>query len=184
MNGEGVRAQHLDRRAQLPRPERLLASLAHELRRADVGDEQGRRRQLPRDRVGVRQARAPQRGPLASQAHGQPVALRGRRQDRVHLSCGGVSACHAGDEERGAQGATEELDAEVDLVQVHDRQGLVGQVDVRPPRTGSRIHIPARAEAQVLGLAGLHLVHRVQSGHSPNQSCPRPDGGRTPRRSG
>jgi hypothetical protein len=69
-----------------------------------------------------------------------------RREDPVHLARGLVSAGHAGDEQRRAEAAAQQVDREVDVRGVHGRQRVVHQVDVVPARRHARLDAFAARE--------------------------------------
>ena len=64
MNGQRVGAHHRDRTLDILERKRRRFALCHELWRADVADDHGRRRLLADDGIGIGKVGATQRGAL------------------------------------------------------------------------------------------------------------------------
>ena len=150
-----VRADHVDERADVLRPERDAVVLRYELRDADVRDDERVRRALADDRVGPAEARVAQRRALAADAHPETVP-RGRvGERRVHALRAGMAAGHPRDEQRERELVPEEPRRQIDLRGVGRGQRVVHQMDVVPAGGAPGLDVLFRGDAEVFGFPAL-----------------------------
>src|SRR5439155_2329112 len=152
MERQRVGAHHLHDLAHVLRRERGLALLPHELRDADVRDDERVRRGLAHHGVRRRERGIAQRGALAANADRDARPLGDAREELVHRDRAAVAAGHARDHERKAERVPEEARREVDRGRVDGRQRVVHEVDVLPPGGDARLDIALGRELQMLAL--------------------------------
>ena len=131
MDDQGVRVDHVDRAFRVRDAVGPLALLRHQLRRAEVREDE-RDAVILHDRVRRGELRLLQRGALRSDAHRDPDLGRGLREVRIDLFPHAESPGHRGDDEGRPELLAEELHAQIDRVQVDLREGIVHEADVVP----------------------------------------------------
>src|SRR5205823_12823894 len=108
MDGERVRLDHRDDLRDVARAQCHLAVLLHELRDAEVRDDERARGSVSDHRVRRREHRIADRGALAADTHRDAVTLGPAREQLVHGERGTVTAGHPGDYERKREPVAEE----------------------------------------------------------------------------
>ena len=131
MDDERVRANHIDRLLCVREAVGPLAFLGDELRCSEVREDE-RHTMILDDRVRGDEVGLLERRALGSHAHRDADLGRGLREVRVDLFPHAEAAGHGGNDQRRLKTLPEELHAQIDIVQVDFREGVVHEADVVP----------------------------------------------------